>query len=646
MVQGISHHVKANTSQERHFGLQTYTDSLNYPKFVPTYHGLNSIRRIPTTWRTEACGLIRNKTRHRFVCGRAPTKRWGAVFHMLNFFTLRHDHYLCKVTAMEVLQMRTKTRTVPWTIVMLGAIGLVSASCGDTNLDDPLIHEEPSEFDLEETNAAIFAGTSACKITAFKADGCYPEKKWLTFAQGKCSANAMALTKLAPIGVCDGGFSGIEFVCCPNNTDPSSPDNSDADAPPLPPKPKPTPDCSVHAAGGPNVCNSEDTWKKKAKNACAEKGLTLGKIKLGGECKGGFGYAKFTCCGDPQIPPPVPQEECTEHKVDINTCKNDDAWKELLTKTCLEKGQYLVKFEPLAKCAGGGFSGAAFVCCGADLIPPPPPPPPPPGDCVEQKVALDACKNEGELKEIAYKECLQLGLSLADLNVYGPCSSGGFSIMAWTCCGDSVPPQPEPTNQCFEGKLGEATSCKPAEVWKEYASNACLQSNATLAKVEVAGPCSNTGGYQMVYYVCCAPNEPTDPPPPPPAPECYESKMGGPTSCKSESTWLEYAANECSADGYGLAKFGFDESCGPGLYRYVYFACCIDADTTQPPPPPPPKCFTSSLGDPTSCKPASTWKEYAWQTCESEGFLLTELGLDKTCGADNYSYAKFTCCAP
>ncbi|NUN14421.1 MAG: hypothetical protein HUU55_12395, partial [Myxococcales bacterium] len=93
--------------------------------------------------------------------------------------------------------------------------------------------------------------------------------------------------------------------------------------------------------------------------------------------------------------------------------------------------------------------------------------------------------------------------------------------------------------------------------------------------------------------------------------------------------------------------FGFDESCGAGHYRYVYFACSVDADTAAPPPPTePPKCFTSILGEPTSCKSASTWKEYAWQKCESEGFLLTEIGLDKNCGSDHYSYVKFTCCAP
>ncbi|NUN12872.1 MAG: hypothetical protein HUU55_04485, partial [Myxococcales bacterium] len=531
-------------------------------------------------------------------------------------------------------------------VVLLGTAGLCHTGCGDTEINETNVGEELTDDDVQETSAAIFAGASQCKVTAVKAAGCYPEKKWYTFAEGKCSGKGLTLSKFAPIGACETGLVGIEFVCCPSSANESGTGDTQPDAPANTPKPIAEQDCSVHSAGGPNVCHSEEMWKKQTSLACAEQGLLFGKIKLGGECKGGFSYAKFTCCaGAP--PPPTTQPACAEHKVDINACKDAAAWKESLTKMCLEKGQNLAKFEPLAQCASGGFSGAIFVCCSSDIAPPPPPPPPT-GSCVENKFALDSCKNESELKEIAYKECLQLGLALADLNLYGPCSSGGFSIAAYVCCGnvDQPQPPPPPPGECVEHKL-TLNTCKNEGELKEIAYKDCLQLGLSLADLNLYGPCAS-GGFSTAAYICCGE---TQPPQPDPTDPCFEAKMGGADSCKPAEIWKEYATKACAEQGFDLVKFTTAEPCADGTgFHLSYYACC--AASVPPPPQPPPDdsdpqaCFEGKMGEPTSCKPPEVWKEYAAKMCLQANAELTALEVAVPCSnTGGYAMAYYVCCS-
>ncbi|MDX2022992.1 MAG: hypothetical protein SF187_22345 [Deltaproteobacteria bacterium] len=62
-------------------------------------------------------------------------------------------------------------------------------------------------------------------------------------------------------------------------------------------------------------------------------------------------------------------------------------------------------------------------------------------------------------------------------------------------------------------------------------------------------------------------------------------------------------------------------------------------------PPPPRKCITEVQGGETSCKPASVWKQYAFESCQAKGLTLTALSPGTPCGGDSSRYIKYECCS-
>jgi hypothetical protein len=57
------------------------------------------------------------------------------------------------------------------------------------------------------------------------------------------------------------------------------------------------PMCVTKSTGSPDTCLDAASWKKLAMKKCASAGMKVTKSALGVQCKGGYSYAKFTCCG-------------------------------------------------------------------------------------------------------------------------------------------------------------------------------------------------------------------------------------------------------------------------------------------------------------------------------------------------------------
>ena len=55
-------------------------------------------------------------------------------------------------------------------------------------------------------------------------------------------------------------------------------------------------------------------------------------------------------------------------------------------------------------------------------------------------------------------------------------------------------------------------------------------------------------------------------------------------------------------------------------------------------------CTTEVEGSESSCKSASTWKQYAFERCQAKGQTLTNLWPGTSCGGDNSRYMKYECC--
>lgn len=196
---------------------------------------------------------------------------------------------------------------------------------------------------------------------------------------------------------------------------------------------------------------------------------------------------------------------------------------------------------------------------------------------------------------------------------------------------------------CFGEALGGPTSCKPLDVWKDYAVKACENRGLSISDFAVGAECKD--GFSEVKYACCKPGpKPLPPKPGPnPGPACFGDAQGGPTSCKPAEVWTKYANELCQAKKSTITHIAFAEECTPGSFRYTKYECC-DGSAPPPPPPPPPICKTTLLGDKTSCKPNGTWKEYAFDYCAQQKQVLADLSVDGACGPDHSTTAKVLCC--
>jgi hypothetical protein len=197
---------------------------------------------------------------------------------------------------------------------------------------------------------------------------------------------------------------------------------------------------------------------------------------------------------------------------------------------------------------------------------------------------------------------------------------------------------------CLGESLGDATSCKPIELWKEYAAQACDTRGLSLNELSLGAECKD--GYSGVKYACCkvAPKELPNKEAGPSAGACFGDAQGGPTSCKPAEVWTKYASELCAGKGAQITHIAFAEECDKGAFRWTKYECC-DGKDVPPPVNEAVACKTTLLGGDKGCASNAVWKERAFDACTAEKLTLADLSLDQACGPEGSSSAKVTCCA-
>jgi hypothetical protein len=208
---------------------------------------------------------------------------------------------------------------------------------------------------------------------------------------------------------------------------------------------------------------------------------------------------------------------------------------------------------------------------------------------------------------------------------------------------------------CLSESMGGTTSCKSPDDWKTAAADACASRGLELAELTLGTACKD-GNVDAKYSCCKTGPKPsdgtTDPGSGGDTNACFTDAQGGPTSCKTDVTWKEYASELCAAKGATLTAIGFAEDCGGHSYRWAKYECCGDAiappvDGKEPSDPGDTgaaSCTTHALGG-TTCNTEAAWKGAAAEVCAKEGLVLTEIGYGATCAkAGTVSEVKFNCC--
>jgi|GEM_PF-5835713 len=151
--------------------------------------------------------------------------------------------------------------------------------------------------------------------------------------------------------------------------------------------------------------------------------------------------------------------------------------------------------------------------------------------------------------------------------------------------------------------------------------------------------------------------------------ECFVDGMGGPTSCKPEALWVQYAEDACADQNMVLTKYRVAKKCGKGLFRYIKFQCCpkeplgdvccktnqgfqtipagkcpdtqVVADQYCEDEP----CVPAKLGNAEQCQSEMNWIIAAQKHCKQQyGMVMTQHSVGGQCADGLYHAIKFLCC--
>ena len=342
-------------------------------------------------------------------------------------------------------------------------------------------------------------------------------------------------------------------------------------------------------------------------DVCAQQGLVLTEVSVAAECWPGAVQFTWTCCrAGGGVEPGQPSEPtcerrcdasgwCTERCCDPTTgqcwgsevpvdpaptcvalrseqCLPEPEAKELLYKRCLEQNLQLVDLQPAEPCADGTFL-FTYTCCADGAAPVTPwcdkgcddtgtcfetccdeagncwsntypgqPTEPPTEVCVQG--ATKECLPNVDPKERAYADCAAQNLELRELYEIGACPDG-MPMFAWTCCGPSTTPTPDPNDPTVptpwcDKKCDDAGTC----------TETCC---------DASGQCWST-------------TWPGEPVPPDPT-ACIAQVAGGDGTCTDVETLVAWASWQCAASGLVLGDHGAWGECDGGVLG-LKFLCC------------------------------------------------------------------------
>ena len=212
---------------------------------------------------------------------------------------------------------------------------------------------------------------------------------------------------------------------------------------------------------------------------------------------------------------------------DSTSCKTYDTWKKYGVYECEQRNMQLTDLAMGPSCGATRYQNAIYLCCGT-----------PTGGsagtggspgagtggspgggtggasgemCTTNRLSgATTCRTYDLWKQDASATCTKQNRLLTTITP-GPECEGGIVGVTFTCCDGPVPPPP-PTGSggssggqmCTTSEMGGETSCKPYDVWKQYASDACAQQDALLTALTPGATCGD-GLYQVIKFTCCAP---------------------------------------------------------------------------------------------------------------------------------------------
>ena len=339
--------------------------------------------------------------------------------------------------------------------------------------------------------------------------------------------------------------------------------------------------CVRITEGGPGTCEDYANYKIRSADVCAQKNLVISSLEPGAMCgNSGVESMTFVCCPPAPTPTPVTCSESTD--ATGRPCK-----------TCVDANGKTVSTDCNSNVPG-------MMCVNIDGG----------GDST-------SCKPYDIWKQYGSDTCQQKNMQLTNLLTGPSCGGTNYQNVTYVCCattpsgltgtggspgGGSGGTGGASGQMCTTSEMGGSTSCKPYDLWKQYASDACTQQNLVLTGLATGATCGD-GVYQSIKFTCCAPT------PSPPPPKCTQTVDASGQVCKTcvDSVTGAVISNDCAPGS------------GSGM------------------------CVTIDDGSASSCKDEATWKKYGSDRCAQQNLVLTDLKLAVAC-AGGYSMVTYVCC--
>jgi hypothetical protein len=226
-----------------------------------------------------------------------------------------------------------------------------------------------------------------------------------------CDAQGAVLTNIDFDGQCGAAASNYaKFECC------------------YAPPPPPPDQCFGDYLGEANTCVDDVAFKDKAASVCASRGAVLTDFAVDHACGAAqSSFAKFTCCGSAEPPPPDPTPICSEEYVQVEKCADNADLAAQAQAVCDGKKAKVDGIAFDGACGPSSSLLAKFFCCAAE-------PPPPAPSCWDDTIDAGACTDNAALKEKIAGQCAALGGEVSAIGYDNQCGPDSSQLAKFICC--------------------------------------------------------------------------------------------------------------------------------------------------------------------------------------------------------------------
>lgn len=496
--------------------------------------------------------------------------------------------------------------------VMVGVATLALAGCAND-----------SQVGVSRSGEVQLGLATVCESTIIGGDDqCLPVDAFSDHAGDLCASKGQTVGQVGFAKACGPGLWRIAKVdCCRSEEEEVAPA----------PEPEPVEaTCHTEVVGG--DCQSQDSLKAAAATACGDKAVT--DLSWGGECAGGWRFAKASCCEQPDVPvdpPPAPSTDgppCQVVDVLMGGLCVDPAVIDARAKAeCAALGLSLTSVTSAGDCGDGTFAGGKATCC---EIPPSTNPPSADVACTTGLAGgVGDCRSASQWHEFTANACRKQGLSVSSFETVGECASGA-PFAKFSCC-----PVFEQADRCIVKNLGGDGYCAPASAWKASAEALCAASGRAVEAVGVTTSCG-PGLWRGSQVACCGAQVAMPSLDEGPSSQCFESTIQVPV-CKGMLDWQIEGARLCRSRRAGLEDVVLSAPCVGGGADVATISCCQgEADKV---------CKLRTLKMPLTCLSELELQKAAKEICELDGQSLHQLVGDTKCKASGKSQSiTFECC--